>query len=134
MEFFDERAAFFYFDLFSDGMGRLAARKKKGPQPNPLVCFRRSFFLPSLLLLAFLPTRETEAPSPTPEEKQESPSEEPPEVWFYLDQERSQIGPLSLSKLKRLFYRGDLTGKSLVWTPTFNEWKKIEQLPDSWIN
>lgn len=51
-------------------------------------------------------------------------------LWYYLDQHRQQIGPVSFIALHELWNRGQLELTSLVWTKGMQQWQKIDDLPD----
>jgi len=51
-------------------------------------------------------------------------------LWFYLDQEHQQIGPVSIIALRDLWNRGLLELNSYVWTEGMQKWEKVDQLPD----
>lgn len=50
-------------------------------------------------------------------------------LWFYLDQNHKQIGPVSIFALREEWNRGLLELNSYVWTEGMEKWEKVDQLP-----
>lgn len=50
-------------------------------------------------------------------------------VWFYLDNNRTQVGPVPFNTLKRAWDNKEVTGDTLVWREGMGEWKKVAELP-----
>lgn len=51
-------------------------------------------------------------------------------LWYYLDQNHEQIGPVSLIALRELWNRGQLDLNSYVWADGMEQWQKVDLLPD----
>ncbi len=51
-------------------------------------------------------------------------------LWYYLDQEHQQIGPVSIVALRELWNTGRLDLTNYVWTKGMKEWKKVDELAD----
>jgi hypothetical protein len=49
-------------------------------------------------------------------------------LWYYLDQEKQQYGPMSLDALGRAWNDGKLHVHSLVWNEDLESWKKLEEV------
>lgn len=112
---------------------------------NPWLWFAIGFFfgiLSPIFLLFF--TAHPQAPA-SRESAKEFPSEEgfqekqilqPPHfnddkvLWYYLDNEHRQMGPVTLMTLKELIEKEVLHKKTYVWTQGMGNWKKIEELPE----
>ncbi len=56
--------------------------------------------------------------------------EEENKLWYYLDQEHQQMGPVSMIALRDMWNRGLLELNSYVWTEGMGQWQKVEQLPE----
>lgn len=56
--------------------------------------------------------------------------EEEDKLWYYLDQEHQQMGPVSIVALRDMWNRGLLELNSYVWTEGMGQWQKVEQLPE----
>lgn len=97
------------------------------------------FFLPSL------PEENSDATQPMMTVSQPDPSLSPvspplaslpawkgeeDKLWYYLDQEHQQIGPVSIVALRDMWKRGLLELNSYVWTEGMEQWQKVEQLQE----
>lgn len=65
---------------------------------------------------------------PTPDDQKLK--EEENKLWYYLDQEHIQIGPVSAYALRELWNRGRLDLNSYVWSEGMANWEKVDDLPD----
>jgi hypothetical protein len=97
----------------------------------------------ALIVLFFLsPIKKEEPPTmialpPDPALKDMEPSlssfeksKEENRLWYYLDANHAQIGPVSLIGLQDLWDRGLLEINNFVWSEGMEKWEKIEDLPD----
>lgn len=50
-------------------------------------------------------------------------------LWFYLDRNDEQQGPVSVPELERLWRQKDVNTESYVWSQGMNEWALINDLP-----
>ncbi len=48
--------------------------------------------------------------------------------WYYLDEAKATIGPMSHSRINQLFQEGILHAKTLVWNEELENWKSLEEL------
>jgi apolipoprotein N-acyltransferase len=96
-----------------------------------------SFFAP--LVLFFMPSlkdqsnetlplssRNQIAPPPVPARKVMNEDK----LWYYLDLNHEQYGPVSLFALKELWDTGRLELGSYVWSEGMEKWEKVEDLSD----
>ena len=51
-------------------------------------------------------------------------------LWYYLDNDHQQFGPVSIVGLKDLWNRGLVEGNSFVWSQGMSQWEKIVALTD----
>jgi len=55
----------------------------------------------------------------------------PPEaektLWYFLDQERQTIGPMSFRAFYDTWKKGKILTTTLVWNETFTEWKPFHE-------
>lgn len=58
------------------------------------------------------------APPPVIEEK----------LWYYLDQNHQQYGPVPYAQIKDLLDRQELTTDTYVWSEGMEDWKRISEL------
>lgn len=49
-------------------------------------------------------------------------------LWYYLDQNHQQYGPVSIIALKELWDTGRLDLNSYVWSEGMNQWEKVDHL------
>lgn len=52
------------------------------------------------------------------------------QLWYYLNDNHEQIGPVSMIALRDLWNRGLLEINNYVWSEGMENWEKIENLPD----
>jgi len=48
--------------------------------------------------------------------------------WYYLDNERKQIGPMSLKRLFDNYLMGKISDTTFVWNDTMETWKKLKEV------
>ncbi|MCE2982428.1 MAG: DUF4339 domain-containing protein [Parachlamydia sp.] len=51
-------------------------------------------------------------------------------LWYYLDADHKQMGPVSVVALRDLWNRGLLELTSYVWSEGMVQWSKVEELPE----
>ena len=49
-------------------------------------------------------------------------------MWFYVDKDRQQCGPVSVDELKRLLSTGAVTKRTHLWQEGRAEWSRLEEL------
>lgn len=85
-----------------------------------------------------IPTMTISNPDPSLQNLAKTPStqielkrqEEENKLWYYLDQNHQQIGPVSMIALRELWNRGQLELNSYVWTDGMEQWQKVDDLPE----
>jgi hypothetical protein len=113
-------------------LGLLAAfiAKKKGK--NPYFWFGIGLFFGVFGLLALWLI----APTIKKEEKKiekviEKPSffyqeENAQKLWYYVNENKEQIGPIQLGSLETLWEEGKISASTYIWTSDWPSWKKME--------
>jgi len=48
--------------------------------------------------------------------------------WYYLDNTRKQVGPMSLKKLYDFYLKQKISNHTYVWNDTMNNWKKLKEI------
>jgi hypothetical protein len=91
---------------------------KNGRSDNGLPTMTVSKPDPSLQHLPLAPTSE------------ELKQQEENKLWYYLDQNHQQMGPVSIIALRELWNRGQLELNSYVWTDGMEKWEKVDNLSD----
>ena len=55
----------------------------------------------------------------------------PPELlWYYLDKEDKQYGPMSFYALQSAWDEDQIIASTYVWNEEMDNWKTLENLPD----
>jgi GYF domain 2 len=49
-------------------------------------------------------------------------------LWYYLNQEKQQCGPMSFDALNREWTEGKLDVRSFVWNDELTDWKRLEEV------
>ena len=68
-------------------------------------------------------------PSP-PSSEEAIRQQEENKLWYYLDQDHQQIGPVSIVALRELWNRGKLDLNQFVWSEGMEKWEKVDTLPE----
>lgn len=97
--------------------------------------FALLFLLLSPMVLRFF-SGEASAPESAPLKQEESsqttappPASEPEDkVWYYLNDQHEQFGPVSLAYLQHLWDQTSLTENHYVWSPGMEKWQRIREL------
>ncbi|MBA3722404.1 MAG: DUF4339 domain-containing protein [Parachlamydiaceae bacterium] len=118
-----------------------AEQKGRSPAAWFVIGILIGFFAP--LILFFLPnlkkdeTNEASMKVYTPPVSGNSTPPAPPprledenKLWYYLDQNHQQYGPVSIFALKELWDTGRLELTSYVWTEGMDKWEKVDNLPE----
>lgn len=86
-----------------------------------------------------IPTMTVSNPDPSlenlpqpipPTQAQLKRQEEEDKLWYYLDQNHQQMGPVSIIALRELWNRGQLELSSYVWSEGMEQWQKVDNLPE----
>jgi hypothetical protein len=129
-----------YF-LLIGALTAYVAHNKRGRRPIPWFFLGFFFGLLALLTVFFLPKKEPlqqlllkgninhPLPLITPViETETHPMTK--ELWYFLDENRSQIGPLSFHGLKNKYIEGKVLPSSYVWNAQMDDWKRLEALSE----
>jgi hypothetical protein len=85
-----------------------------------------------------IPTMTVSKPDPSlehlpqsfPSEAEFKLQEEESKLWYYLDQNHQQVGPVSIIALRELWKRGKLELNSYVWSEGMAKWEKVDDLSE----
>lgn len=69
-------------------------------------------------------------PHPPPSPEEVTRLQEENKLWYYLDQDHQQIGPVSVVGLRELWNRGKLDLNQYVWSEGMEKWEKVDNLPE----
>ncbi len=122
-------------------LGWFSSRMARWRGRNPAIWFFLGVVLGiiALIVLYFLPQKETLATAmAAPMQKaaisispNEETSEKPPEkLWYYLDSEKAQFGPMSFSALQEAWDDDKITASTYIWNEDMENWVRLESLID----
>ncbi len=126
-------------------VGSMTAYYANRKGKNPLLWFVLGMLIGLFapLILFFLPSNKPEEKFPTMSVSNPDPSlaqlasplEIPPSIeenklWYYLDKDHQQMGPVSIIALRELWNRGQLELTSYVWSEGMDNWERVDNLPD----
>lgn len=139
-----------YSILFWGLLGGICAYVAKQRNRNPIGWFFLGALLGviGLIILYILPSKAKaiETPStapqaavPTPEITADIPPS-PPEtssapsgtrkLWYYLDEDNNQYGPMSFPALREAWLDDKIANSTYLWNEDMEEWKSLEDLPE----
>ena len=49
-------------------------------------------------------------------------------LWYYLDQQNQQFGPMSIDALSSAWHNGKVNRTTFVWNEVMDSWKRIEEV------
>lgn len=122
-----------------------ANRKGRNPILWFIIGVLLGIFAPLILLFlstvkpvdSDIPTMSVANPDPSLDQLDQTPpqvnlqqSEEENKLWYYLDQNHQQMGPVSVIALRELWNRGQLEITSYVWSDGMDQWQKVDNLPE----
>jgi hypothetical protein len=113
------------------GVTTLYYAKKQGK--NPFLWFSIGFIfgLIGLCFLFFAPRRKKSSPqnkNSPPIEVQPAPAFPLNSLWYYLDKQEIQQGPMSFQKLQETHKEGIIDMETYIWNETLSDWKKWNDL------
>ncbi len=113
---------------------------KKGRNPYVWFFIGLIFGLLGILALYIISFRarkkepEVEIPIKITEINQEPLLPGVQKVWYYLDKNHQQCGPISFQSLQNEITIGEIAASSYVWNEEMENWKQIKDLPHFSIN
>ncbi len=66
--------------------------------------------------------------TPAPSQPLTPPDEIQGKIWYYLDNEHQQQGPMSFDKLKDNWQKQAISEHTLIWNESLDEWKTIKEI------
>jgi hypothetical protein len=126
-------------------IGYLCSRIAQNRGRNPMIWFALGAILGLLAVIALyiLPQKVAVAPAgivPENKVREEEISYTPPEdvatgppeaLWYYLDKENNQYGPMSFYALKSAWNSDEIDATAYVWNENMEDWKTLEELPET---
>lgn len=112
--------------------------KQRGRDPIVWFCIGTFFGILGLLFLFILsPLKsEEETPGETAEIFEGPPSTQLPhhdyaiKDWYYYDDNKERIGPISFEKLKTLWASAAIRMDSYLWSEGMDDWKMLKDIPE----
>jgi len=118
--------------LLGIGCSRLAL--KRGRHPTVWFAAGLLFGIFALIVLYLLPPpkRQKEAPeeviiAPSPQLPLHTP-EHASRLWYFLDEQKAQLGPMSFEALSRAWHEGKVHEKTFVWNEEMDNWKRLQEV------
>lgn len=126
-------------------IGAIASRfaRHKGRNPRAWFILGFLFGLLGLLVLFLLPPVKQKAraqmlpqtpvsPSPSPFVKkiliEALDSNHSDKLWYYLDENQKQLGPMSLQALSDAWTQGKVRTNTFVWNENLSDWQSFDQV------
>lgn len=109
------------------GCGHYA--KRRGRNPKTWFIAGLFFGVFALITLFILPIRKIKAlspPKPAPL-KAISPLHTE-KLWYFLDEQKTQFGPMSLDALSRACHEGKVQGQTFVWNEAMENWQRFQEV------
>ncbi len=123
--------------LFGYSCSQIA--RNKGRHPGYWFLIGLLFGLLALLAIALLPPpgrastlfrQRAQRPPPVtkiPKLATIDPAQAHP-IWYYLDREKTQLGPMSFDALTRDWREGKVTDRTWVWNERLENWKPLNEV------
>lgn len=104
-------------------MGIISVYYAKKNFKNPYLWFFLGvlFGVWSLVALFFINHKKKET---TPQKKND-PFLKSDKLWYYLTDDKEQVGPMSLTKLNSLYRTGKIHDNSYIWNEDLENWQKL---------
>ncbi len=106
--------------------------KKKGHNATLWFMAGALFGMLALLVILFLPARKEHkvlqakaAPEPLFEALSSVQTEK---FWYFLDEQKTQYGPMSFFALKAAWNKGTIQEKTFVWNEEMENWKQLKEV------
>ncbi len=117
------------------GWGCSHLAKQRGRSPLNWFIAGLFFGIFALIVLFILPIRRrSEASHPellpsqkTPKLALLSPSHEE-KLWYFLDEQKSQIGPMSFDALSKAWIEGKIRENTYVWNESMDNWQQFQEV------
>ena len=139
----------FFIILVAIFLGTLSSYLARKKNRSPLYWFFIGAYLGviGLIILYFLPSKSKNldlVPALNkgyPEPKAQSELSLPPrkdssswikknQLWYFLDKDNKQFGPMSLNGLKQSWIDDLMTSQTYIWCEDMEDWKRLEDVPD----
>jgi hypothetical protein len=112
------------------GCGQVA--RQRGRNPLHWMIAGALFGILALIALFLLPARKRN-PAPAPVQKAApkltilSPSHQE-KLWYFLDEQSTQLGPMSFDALSKAWNEGKVNENTYVWNESMENWQKFQEV------
>ncbi len=114
--------------LVAGVMGLVSAYLASKRGKNPLLWFALGFFFGIFGIFAILfASGPKKAPPPSPREPVLRIDGPVDKLWYYLDPEHKQQGPMSHDALSAAWKTGKVTASTYVWHENMSEWTPLKE-------
>lgn len=112
-------------------IGYLSFRMAQKRGRNPMFWFFLGTILGliAVLILYLLPSKIVSVPIEINAPPKEAVAHLPHTLWYYLDPENNQHGPMSFDALKKAWTSKKINLSTYVWNEKMDEWKVLQNLP-----
>ena len=116
------------------GCGCSYYAKRRGRNPSTWFIAGLFFGIFALITLFILPIRKAEekpvikgTPLPPPPFTTVSPLHAE-KLWYFLDEQKTQFGPMSLEALGKAWHEGKVQEQTYVWNETMDNWQRFQEV------
>jgi hypothetical protein len=105
--------------------------KRRGRNPMVWLAAGAFFGLFALIALFLMPPKSlAKQHSPTPQAPTLPPlspisSDHEDKLWYFLDDQKNQLGPMSLAALSEAWRNGKVQEQTYVWNETMENWERF---------
>jgi hypothetical protein len=117
------------------GWGCSYYAKRRGRNPTPWFFAGLFFGIFALLILFILPVRK--AGEKTVAQAPSAPKPAPlttifplhaGKLWYFLDEQKAQFGPMSFDALSKARHEGKVQEQTYVWNETMENWQRFQDV------
>lgn len=111
------------------GMACSRLARHRGRHPTHWFIGGIFFGIFALILLFLLPARKQKPAAPTQPARPKLNllfPEHDGKLWYFLDEQKAQFGPMSLDALSRSFGEGKVNKTSYVWNEAMDNWQEFD--------
>lgn len=112
-------------------LGLISAYYAKKSGRNPYLWFALGVFFGiwSLLILVFLDQKNKKTQVSLPNKIMDIAKKleiKDTKLWYYLNSENREVGPMSFTKLHSLFQTGTISSSTYIWNEELKDWKHLK--------
>ncbi len=117
-------------------LGMVCSRiaRKRNRHPFGWFVLGAFFGIFGLVLLYVLPPKKvkqvTEPIQTEPVKVEEEALPEPATLWYYLDEDNNQFGPMSFDLIEDAWEEQRIGEKTYLWNESMEDWKTLESIPE----